>query len=334
MISRTPFALRRVRAARAGFTAVLAFGMVLASARAAAAAVEPWFPQPVYVTLQASNAVEILPSRRVCNALPGAHYLAVTPDGKRLLVSSATRPEAYLVDTETCARLATFDVGPVAQGVAISPDGRWGLVASQGDSTVAVIDIASRKRVKTLHFDAYPHNAAFTPDGKSAYVTLQGGTDVAVIDMRTLTQAREFASIKLPHNLDLSPDGKTLWIRDIVGHVADADAATGKQLSPEIPVGPSHAGIDAPAHRKYVFTGAIGGTDVDVIDPRSFKVVKRVAVGQGPHGVRSSRDGRWVYAAVTGTTELAVIDARTLKVVQQVSLEGKFPFWIAVAGKD
>lgn len=111
------------------------------------------------------------------------------------------------------------------------------------------------------------------------------------------------------------------------------DIATDKQRA-DIPVGPGHAGIDVLSNGKYAFTGAIGGHSVDVIDPKTLKVVKRIDVSQGPHGVRSSPDARWIYAAGTGTNAIAVIDTRTLEIVRQVPLKGKFPFWLAIAHKD
>jgi YVTN family beta-propeller protein len=83
-----------------------------------------------------------------------------------------------------------------------------------------------------------------------------------------------------------------------------------------------------------VVTGAIADHLVDVIDPHTFNVVKRIDVGQGPHGVRASRDGRWIYAGVTATDKIAVIDARTLEVVRQVPAGGKLPFWLAVIGNN
>src|SRR5699024_4558862 len=105
------------------------------------------------------NKVEILPSGKTCDGLPGAHYVAVGPGGSRLLVSSANRPEAYLVDTHNCRKLATFDVGPVAQGVQISPNGHWGLVVGAGNGTITIIDIHTAKAVKTIAVGKTPHNA-------------------------------------------------------------------------------------------------------------------------------------------------------------------------------
>ena len=316
--------------------ATIAFAVAVVNApEVQAAESRPLFPAPVYVTLQGSNAVESMPNGPARAGVPGAHYDAVDPRGDLMLVSSKDQPKVFLLDARSGKQLASFEIGPTPQGVAISPDGRWGLAVSAGNGTVAVIDLWARKLVASIAVGKVPHNARFTADGKFAYVTLQGGTGVAMVDMRTRKKIREIPvpGIRGPHNLDLSADGKTLWVRDLVGHVAAVDIASGKELA-VIPVGLGHAGIDVIPGGRYVFTGAIADHVVDVIDPTTFKIVKRIDVGQGPHGVRASRDGRWVYAAVSGTDKVAVIDVRTLEVVKQVPVQGKLPFWLAVAGND
>lgn len=309
---------------------ILCFGFA-----STAGATEPrsQFPAPVYVTLQASNAVENVQTGQVFGDLPSAHYIAVSPDGQYLLVSSAQQPDAYLLDAHSGKCLAEFEVGAVAQGVIIGPKSRYGLAVSAGAGTVTVIDLKTRKAIKVITVDNTPHNAVFTSDGKRAYVTLQGAGSVVVLDMRTLTKADEFPvpGVSHPHNLDLSADGKTLWIRGLVSKAAAVDLKTHKVLA-VIPVGLGHAGIDVIPGGRYVFTGAIADHVVDVIDPTTLKVIKRIDVGQGPHGVRASRNGRWVYVGVTGTNKVAVIDTRTLKVVAQIPTHGKLPFWLAVTG--
>lgn len=313
-------------------TAALVLGLSVA---AHAAEPKDVFPAPVYVTLQGSNQVEILPSGKTCDGLPGAHYVAVSPDRSRMLVSSANKPEAYLMDTHDCRKLATFDVGPVTQGVQISPNGRWGLVVSAGNGTVTIIDMHTAKAVKTIAVGKTPHNARFTANSQLAYVTLQGAGAVAVVDMQTLEKTGEFPvpGLEHPHNLDLSANGKILWIRGLISKVAAVDLASHKVLA-VIPVGLGHGGIDVIPGGRYVFAGAIADHLVDVIDPKTFKVIKRIDVGQGPHGVRASRNGRWVYAGVTGTNKVAVIDTKTLDVVKQIPVSGTIPFWVAVAGHD
>nr|WP_253260834.1 cytochrome D1 domain-containing protein [Rhodanobacter glycinis] len=317
--------------------ACCAVTLVLGGGIAGAGAAEPesLFPAPVYVTLQAGNAVESMPSGKTWGGVASAHYDAISRDGKYLLASSKDRPEAYLLDAHSGKKLATYDIGPTPQGVAISPDGRWGMAVSAGNGTVAVIDMTTRKLVKSIAVGKVPHNIRFIADSKLAYVTLQGGTGVAVVDVQSLKKIDEIPvpGIHGPHNLDLSADEKTLWVRDLVGKVAVVDIPSRKELA-VIPVGLGHAGIDVIPGGRYVFTGAIADHVVDVIDPTTFKVVKRIDVGQGPHGVRASRDGRWVYVGVTGTDKVAVIDSRSLDVVKQISTDGKLPFWLTVVGND
>lgn len=313
----------------------VALAIALGATSANASEPKDLFPAPVYVTLQGSNSVETTPTGNTWGELHAAHYDAISPNGKLMLVSSNAMPEAYLVDVHSGKKLATFEIGPTPQGVAISPSGRWGLAVSAGNGTIAVIDLKTRKLVASVPVGKVPHNIRFTDDGKLAYVTLQGGTGVAVVDVATWEKVDEIPvpGIKGPHNLDLSADGKTLWVRGLVGKVAAVDIASRKELA-VIPVGLGHAGIDVIPGGRYVFTGAIADHVVDVIDPTTFKVIKRIDVGQGPHGVRASKDGRWVYVGVTGTDKLAVIDTHTLEVVKQIPTQGKLPFWVTVPGND
>lgn len=312
----------------------LALGLSFSMGGAGAAEPAQIFSEPIYVTVQNANAVEVLPQGTVWRGLDSAHYDALSPDGSRLLVSSSTG-DVYVVDTATGKKLATFSIGTIVQGVAIGPHGRWGLAISPEKGAVAAIDLKTLKLVKMIKVGKVPHNARFSPDGKRAYVTLQGGTGVAVVDMGTLAKVGEIPvpGIHGPHNLDLSNHGRVLWVRDLVGHVAAVDIKTRKELA-VITVGAGHAGIDVIPGGRYVFTGAIGDHVVDVIDPESYKVVKRIDVGQGPHGVRASRDGRWVYVGVTATNKVAVIDTHSLAVVRQIPVAGEVPFWVVVQGNE
>lgn len=334
-LSRNLSVTRFFRSCQIGAFGVIALFFCLGISSSCTVKSKKMFPGPVYVTLQSSGVVESLPSGDTLSGLTGAHYDAISPDGSRLLVSNQTQPEAYLIDTHSDKKLATFKIGWIPQGVAISPDGKWGFAVGAGNGTVTVIDMKKEKVVKSIVIGKTPHNVRFTTDSKLAYITLQGAGAVAVVDMQTLEKINEFPvqGIAHPHNLDLSADGKILWIRGLTSKVAAVDLKSHKVLA-IIPVGLGHAGIDVVPGGRYVFTGAIADTVVDVIDPKTYKVIKRIDVGQGPHGVRASRDGRWVYVAVTSSNKVAVIDTRTLQVVKQIPTHGKQPFWLTVVGND
>lgn len=312
-------------------------GLILAAifvGPATAAEPQSLVSTPVYATLQSSGWVENLQTGATLT-VPGAHYNAVGLDGQHLLVSEAGSSRVHLLTTVDGKTLATFDVGPVAQGVVISPDNQLGLAVGAGDGTITVIDLATKTVHKVISVGNTPHNVCFSANGKQAFVTLQGGGSIAVLDMQTLEKTDEFSlpGMDQPHNLALSEDGKTLWIRDFTHQVAAVDLSTHKILA-TISVGQGHAGIAIVPGSRYVVTGAMADDHVDIIDATTFKVVKRIAVGLGSHGVRASQDGRLVYVGVSSTDQIAVIDMQTLEMIKQLPLKGQFPFWLALSAQS
>ena len=298
-----------------------------------------YFPAPVYVALQGQGAVAVFPGNTIWTGFPQAHYLALGPKGKWLIVSGFSTGNVYLADTLTHKKVATLHIGNLVQGVKIDPNGHYALTADASGGSVAVINLGTRKVIKSIPVGKAPHNIVFTRDGETAYVTVQGAGKLAVIDMKTLSLAREIAIPGMlgPHNLDLNADGTRLWIRSHSapgrdGSVAVMDVATGKILH-HFKVGPFHGGITTMPGGRYVACTNIGGDTVNVFDANRSKPVQRIKVGQGPHGVRPGPHGRWLYVGATQAAELDVIDLHTLKVVDRIELpKGSFPFWIAVPG--
>src|SRR5699024_8132503 len=130
------------------------------------------FPAPVYVTVEGTNAVEVLPDETVWHGLNSAHYDALSADGNRLAVSSHQTGKIYLLETATGKTIATFDIGDVAQGVKIGPNGHWALASAPKKKAVAALNLDKLALTKMIDVGDVPHNASFSPDGKTAYVTL------------------------------------------------------------------------------------------------------------------------------------------------------------------
>lgn len=288
---------------------------------------------PLYVAVQNSGIVKVLPSKQAWPGVAGAHYNALNTDATRLMVSGFKTGMVYVMDTADGKVLASIPIGEVAQGVKISPDGRYGLAVAPSQGIVAVVDLKTLELVKKIPVGKEPHNIIFSADGKRAYVTLQGAGAIAVVDMQTLEKQHEIPTpgLETPHNIDISADGQRLWLRDFTGNVGVLDLASEKIIK-ILKVASGHGGIDAVPGGRYVATGAISSSVVTVIDPDSLTIVKSVEVGTGPHGVRASLDGKFIYASVTADNHIAVIDAQSLQVVRREPVEGKFPFWIAVPG--
>ena len=300
---------------------------------------DPYFPDPVYVALQGSGAIAVFPGKTLWHGFPQAHYLALGPKGKWLIVSGFSTGNVYLADTVTRKKVATLHLGSLVQGVKIDPNGRYALAAVASGDYVAVIDLRKRQFVKSIPVGSAPHNIVFSHNGKTAYVTVQGAGKLAVIDMKTLTRSREFdIPVMLgPHNLDLNAAGTRLWIRSHSapgrdGTVAVMDVASGKIIR-HFKVGPFHGGITTMPGARYVACTNIGSDTVNLFAPGKLTPVKTLTVGNGPHGIRPGPKGHWLYVGAAKGAELDVINLETLKIATRIELpKGSFPFWIAVPG--
>ncbi|MES1933988.1 YVTN beta-propeller repeat-containing protein [Salinisphaera shabanensis T35B1] len=316
-----------------GWVAPAADASGAAKPQGAKVALETVMPEPIYVAIQSSGRVEVLPSGETWSGIEGAHYDALSSDGRWLLVSGLKTGKAYLIDTQSGELSTRIEIGELAQGVKISPDDRYGVAVAAKQGTIVVIDLSTQQVAKTIRVGDTPHNIRFSADGELAYVTLQGEGAIAMVDMQTLEKRRTIATpgLDTPHNLDFSEDGRYLWIRDFVGRVGVLDLKT-KEMVQTFEVGDAHGGIDVIPGGEYVATSAIAGSKVTLIDAEDREIAARVEVGNGPHGVRASADGRYLYVAVTGEDAVAVVDMQSLEVVRHQPVDGSFPFWIAVPG--
>ena len=143
--------------------------------------------------------------------------IAVSPDGRRLLVALGLANAAAIADTRT-RKVRYVPVGRYPYGAAITPDGRRGLVSNEASGTVSVIDLRRARKVRDIpaggHL-AHPE-AIIAPPGGRAYVTITNLDQVAVIDVRRLRVVRRLpAGIgsdlgASPNALAVTRDGRRL----------------------------------------------------------------------------------------------------------------------------
>lgn len=298
-----------------------------------------YFPQPVYVALQGKGAVEELPSGKIWEGFPLAHYIDYSTRGNFLLISGFATGNVYLASAQNGHKIATFSLGGVIQGVKLDPAGTFGLAVDASQGSVYVLNVDTHKVLKKIEVGKIPHNIIFSRNGDIAYVTIQGEDKIAVIDMKSLKVVRDIHvnDMKTPHNLDLTASGQRLWIRshsmpDRNGTVVLLDLKSGKTLA-HFRVGHFHGGMDVIPGNRYAATTNIGGNTAEVFTIANPHLVKQLDVGEGPHGVRGSKNGKWIYTAATRSAEFDVISTRSLNIVEKISLpKGSFPFWMAVPG--
>ena len=85
-----------------------------------------------------------------------SHGMAVTPDGKVLVVDSRLNSAVYMYSLPDLKLLGSTDVGRSPDWVTISPDGKSAYVANAGSNNVSVVDIKTMKEVTKIPVGQVP----------------------------------------------------------------------------------------------------------------------------------------------------------------------------------
>ena len=172
-------------------------------------------------------AQDELPQATAVNAWPEG--LAVTPDGKRLVVALGQADQVAIVDLAKVGGPATLaNVGRYPYGVAIDPKRPRAYVTNERDGTVSVIEIPSGKALATIEVGgergaayAHPEGIVADPVRDRMYVAVTDRDLVAVLDTNALKLERyvdvgrkDAAIGTAPVEPAVSPNGDTLYVAD------------------------------------------------------------------------------------------------------------------------
>jgi YVTN family beta-propeller protein len=146
--------------------------------------------------------------------------LAVSPDGKTLLVALGLADRAAVIDTHTNA-VRYVATGSHPFGAAILPDGKTGLVSNRGPGTVSVINLQQATKVTDIQAGphlSHPEAITLDPTRPRAYVPLTNDDAVAVINTKRLALERRLSVAvpqgagSAPTSTAVTPDGRRLLV--------------------------------------------------------------------------------------------------------------------------
>lgn len=137
--------------------------------------------QIAVVELESEEVVELIEVDGPPHALV---QFAVSPDGRRLVVSTELTHQLLIYDLAEPARpafVAAVDVGSRPWHPVFTPDSRQVYLGNKGANTVSVVDVESGRVVDVIRHEgiAEPHGAALGPDGRTVYISSNntGGGD-------------------------------------------------------------------------------------------------------------------------------------------------------------
>ena len=256
------------------------------------------------------------------------HHLALSPDGKSLLVGDTVGNEMFFFDPATAALQKRLPVADPYQ-LGFSPNGKFLVVNGLARNQVDVYDAASMQLLKRFPIASMPSHLAYTPDSSRVFVSLQGTDSLAAIDLTKMTRlwtvkvgstpagvlwhngkvlvadmGTDYVAVVDPadghvtdrihtgkgaHNLFLSPDGKIIWVNNRVGGTTTSvDAATLGVMRTYHIPGGPDDIAFAPDGRLWITRR--WAEKVAVLDPKSGEF-QTIDVGRSPHGLFLSPQG-------------------------------------------
>jgi YVTN family beta-propeller protein len=185
----------------------------------------------VYVALSGDDAIELIdvlsgePINRLrLNTGDRPQELALTADGKTLLVANKGTNTVSFIDAFSFVEQKRVDVGKEPNSISIHPNGIRAFVFNTFSNSVSVIDIPNKAVMATLTTDPAPLRGQFNRRGSRLYVIQEWSTYLTAIDPFALSVLRRFpvrigiVSIKVDPQTDLVYMGR--W-RDTAVEVYD-----------------------------------------------------------------------------------------------------------------
>ncbi|MEO6600783.1 MAG: YncE family protein, partial [Polyangiaceae bacterium] len=195
-----------------GAVAVLVLSAGCSSNSDAPTAAPAAFPnRKAYVGLFGDQSVAVLDivTKQVIKTIPvtSPDGLIVTPDGKKVYVSSTDSHSVKVIVTADDTLATSIEVGAKPAGIAITPDGTRVVASVGGANEAVVIDTSIDSVVKHIAVPA-AHASCITADGHWAYVASQatGAPAIVRVDIIGDTPPKAFPVDKSPRMLSCTRD--------------------------------------------------------------------------------------------------------------------------------
>ena len=220
------------------------------------------------------------------------HHVALSPDGRELLVGDAGGNEMLFLDP------ATGDIRrrvPMSDPyhLSFSPDGKMLVVTGLARNQVDVYDAATLRLAKRFPTPTMPSHMAFAPDGSMAYVTLQGTNKLAALDLRRMQPAWSVEVGKAPAGV-IWHEGRLLVANMGSDHFAVVDPTDGR-IERRVRTGRgAHQLFLSPDRRTIWVNNRVDGTTV-MVDARTLELGRGYAIPGGPDCIDFAPDGKlWI----------------------------------------
>ena len=277
---------------------------------------------------------------------PSPSELALSPDGRLLVVVCEGTNEVAIVDTASTRIVTRIPVGRVPRGIALSADGKRAWVSNSWDDTVSEIDLVAQRVTRTLPTGFEPGGLVADRAAETLYIANRLSNDISLVNLKTGREDYRLLAGRGANNVFLSPDGGRIyathiypnigkfrmapmseitevdtrhhvvenreWLRNTAGVFHVALSADGR-LGIAAEVRPNNLVPLAHVAHGWTFVNALAVFGADAggrVVHMPLDELDRVF--SLPYAVAISADKKFIYVSASSSDEVAVVDAAKL----------------------
>lgn len=276
----------------------------------------------------------------------GPRGLAVTDDGKQLVVATRENGSISVIDTATGEVVKQIEVGKNPEFVRVrdhfafvssEPSAKAGPPPKPGSkpeedddddeekvpAKIAIVDLTKGEKIREITGGPETEGLEFSADGKQLVITNEADNTVTVHNIESGELVKTVSTHQYgdrPRGIKVSPDGSTYLATLEFGNkfmVMDKDFNVVRTVdTAETPYGIAY---DSKGERIFVATNK--AKLLQVFDAKTFEKIKEVPTGNRCWHFSFTPDNKQVLLACGKSDAVFVIDADKLEVTQQVEVK-------------
>jgi len=139
-------------------------------------------------------------------------YIAVTPNGRYVLVANWCSFNLNIIDAASHRVVRTLPMGAYPRGMAISKDSSSAYVAIMGGDSVVKVNLKTLSIDGSIYIGDNPRSIVLSPDGRYLYASLNLPGDVVKLDLSTNRVVATVHTGSDCRSLAISTDGLSLFV--------------------------------------------------------------------------------------------------------------------------
>jgi DNA-binding beta-propeller fold protein YncE len=195
-------------------------------------------------------------------------------------------------------------------------------IAHMDAGQLLVFDVRTRRVIRTIAAPGV-HGVIAVPQLGRVYASATDAREVLTLDSRTGKVIARAPAGQYPDGLAYDPVERHVFVSDESGGVETVLNAGGHRIA-TISLGGEAGNVQYDSGSGHVLADVQTRNDIAVIDPRTNRIVRRVALPgcSHDHGLLIDASRRLAFVACDGNARLLTLDLRHMKVIGSASVGG------------